>query len=79
MNENLRSMLDAMNDLTEQVHKEAWKLDQTCFAIAEETEDDPASELIPGMLQDATEHVKNARGSLLAIADYITDVAKELL
>jgi hypothetical protein len=79
MDDNLRTMIDAVNDLTERLHRDTWKLDQIMFALAEECEDNAESDEIPAMLHDAAKHVKAGQGSLAAVSDYITDIGKELL
>ena len=79
MDDNLRLMIDAANDLMEHTRSRIWKLEQTLFALHEEAEDDPESDEIPKILADASEQAKHSQNGLLCIRDYITDIAKELL
>lgn len=79
MDENLRMMVDAADDLMESTRSEVWKLEQIMFAIAEEAEDDPNSDELPRMLTDAANLAKSAQGGIAAMRDYITDIGRELL
>jgi len=79
MDENLRLMVDAADDLMESTRSVVWKLEQTMFAIAEEADDDPTSAELPGLLTDAANLAKEAQGGIAAMRDYITDIARELL
>lgn len=79
MDDNLRLMMDACNDLMESTRSQVWKLEQVLFALYEEAEDDPNSDEIPSILSDASKHAKHAQNGVLCLRDYITDIAKELL
>jgi len=79
MDDNLRLMLDAANDLMEMTRSDIWKLEQEMFALREEAEDDPNSDEIPKILADASRRAKAGQDGLMAMRDYITDIAKELM
>ena len=79
MDDNLRLMLDAANDLMEMTRSDIWKMEQDIFALREEAEDDPASDEIPKILSDASRRAKAAQDGLAAMRDYIADIAKELM
>ena len=79
MDDNLRLMLDAANDLMEMTRSDIWKLEQEMFALREEAEDDPNSDEIPKILSDASRRAKAGQDGLMAMRDYITDIAKELM
>ncbi|HEY7824452.1 MAG TPA: hypothetical protein VIG24_16540 [Acidimicrobiia bacterium] len=79
MNEDLRAMMDATDDLIEDLKKTTWKLDQTFFALCEECEDNPDEDELVAMLRDLPPLIQSAEGALAAISDYVTDIAKEIL
>jgi hypothetical protein len=79
MDDNLRRMLDAANDLMEMTRSEFWKLEQAMFALCEEAEDDPNSDEIPKIIADAFRRAKAGQDGLMAMRDYITDIAMELM
>jgi len=79
MNDNLRMMLDASNDLLDTLRGEQAKLEQVMFALYEEIEDNPESSEVAPMLADANKYAKAAEGTLAALRDYITDIGRELL
>jgi len=79
MDDNLRLMLDASDDLLDDIQRQTTKLDIVMSALYEQVEDDPVDPEVPGMLRDAADHAKNAIGGLMAFRDYLTDIAKELL
>lgn len=79
MNEHLREIMDASEDLLVLLNTETTKLYTVMSALYEQAEDDPTDPEIPGMLRDAANHAREANGFLLAFRDYLTDIAKELL
>ena len=79
MNDNLRMMLDASDDLLDTLRGEQAKLEQVMFALYEEIEDNPESSEVAPMLTDANKYAKAAEGTLAALRDYITDIGRELL
>ena len=79
MNDNLRMMLDASDDLLDTLRGEHAKLEQVMFALYEEIEDNPESSEVAPMLTDANNYAKAAEGTLVALRDYITDIGRELL
>ncbi|HEY7825047.1 MAG TPA: hypothetical protein VIG24_19560 [Acidimicrobiia bacterium] len=79
MNENLRTVLDASDDLLDDIRRQTSKLDIVMSALYEQVEDDPDDEELPGMLRDASEHATNALAGLMAFRDYLADIAKEIL
>jgi len=79
MTEDLRMMLDSVDDLIIDTGKQLAKTAQVFAALYEEIEDDPASDELPGMLADTARHAWAAEGSLLAIRDYMSDIGRELL
>jgi len=79
MDENLRLMLDSVDDLIVDAGKQLAKTAQVFTALYEEIEDGRASDELPGMLADTARHAYAAEGTLLAIRDYMSDIGKELL
>lgn len=79
MDDNLRIMLDALKELMEMTRSDIWKMEQDIFALREEIEDDLNSDEIPKILSDASRRAKAGQDGLMAIRDYITDIAKELM
>jgi len=79
MTEDLRMMLDSVDDLIIDAGRQLANLAQVFSAMYEEIEDDPASDELPGMLTDTARHAKNVEGTALVVRDYITDIGRELL
>lgn len=79
MHDNLRTIMDASGDLLDHVRRETTKLDIVMSALYEQAHDDVNDPEIPGMLQDAASHAKQAQASLLAFRDYLSEIAREML
>lgn len=79
MDDNLRLMLDASSDLLDIIQRETTKLDIVMSALYEQADDDTTDPEIPGMLADAARHAKQSVDGLVAFADYLHDIGKELL
>jgi len=79
MTEDLRMMLDSVDDLIIDAGRQLANLAQVFSAMYEEIEDDPASDELPGMMADTARHAWAAEGTLLAIRDYMIDIGRELL
>ena len=79
MNEELRDMLDNMDELMDELRSRVSTSDQVMFALYEEAEDDPASTEIPGLLIDAGKEIAALGLSVMAAQALLGDIAKELL
>ena len=79
MDENLRMMLDASDDVLNDLLVQHAKLQQVMFALCEEIEDDRDGYEIAPMLADANKYAKQCERTIAAVRDYITDIGRELL
>jgi len=79
MDDNVRLMMDAADDVLDGIRKETQRLDIVMFALFEQAGEDTVDPEIPGMLTDAANHAKAATEGLSALRDYITDIAREIL
>lgn len=79
MNDDLRAMLDSMDELLDELRGRLSSCDQVCFALCEEAEEDPNSTEIPGLLIDAGKEIGGLHLAVMALQGTMADIAKELL